>query len=127
MHACFLFWMLLDPWGSLSIFPQLDWTFHRLQLTQNSGFHRNLQLFPRVFDGVLELFIIRIDQVAASQLLRIVELLFVDSPLMLSLSCFRHARSNFWPQTIRSASCLNFCKPQLKHTHILLEVLHLVV
>ena len=54
-------------------------TFHRLQLTKHSGFHRNLQLFPRVFDGFLELFIIRIDQVDASHFPRTVELRFIDS------------------------------------------------
>ena len=78
MHACF-FWVLLDPWCSVSIFPQLDWTFHRFPLTQHSGFHRNLQLFPRVVDGFLELFIIRIDQVDASHFPRIVELRFIGS------------------------------------------------
>ena len=43
----------------------------------------------------------------------IVELRFLDNPLLLflSLTCFSDAGPNFWPQMIRSGSCLKFCEP----------------
>ena len=49
-------------------------------------------------------------KVDASQLSRIVELQFLDSPLLPFL-CFRHTGPNFWPQMIRPCGCLNLCKP----------------
>ena len=45
------------------------------------------------------------------QLPRIMELRFIDRPLLLflSLSCFWHAGPYFWSKMVRSGSCLNFC------------------
>ena len=45
------------------------------------GFQRNLQLFTRVFHGVIELHVVRIDVIDVSQLSSIVELRHVYSPM----------------------------------------------
>ena len=62
----------------------------RLQLTGYGGFHWSFQLFLACFSGFFELLLIWINKINASQLSRIVELRFLDSPLLLflSLSCF---------------------------------------
>ena len=63
-------------------------------------------------NGFFQLLVIRINKKDASQLSLIVEVRFLDSPLLLffSLGCFWHSGPHFWPQMIRSCGCLNFCK-----------------
>ena len=72
MHACFVFWIVLDPLDAIDIVFSL---------------HGISSVF---FNDLLELFIIRINKIDDSQLSRIVELRFLDSPLLLylSLNCF---------------------------------------
>ena len=55
----------------------------------HSGFHWKFLLFLAFLNGFLELLIIWINEIGTSQLSRIVELRFLDSPplLVLSLSC----------------------------------------
>ena len=57
--------------------------------------HRNFQPFPCVCNGFLNLSIIRIDEINASQFSIVIELWFFNSPflLLLFLSCFWHART----------------------------------
>ena len=56
----------------------------RLQLTRHGCFHLAIPIFPcDFFNGFLELLVIGIDRVDSSQLSRIVELRFLDSPLLL--------------------------------------------
>ena len=59
---------------------------------RHGGFQRHFQLFTSIFHGVLELHVIRIDLVSASQLASMAELRLFNSPMLLflSLSCFRH-------------------------------------
>ena len=47
-----------------------------------------------------------------------VELRFLDWSLLLvlSVSCFWHTGPNFWPQTIKSCECLNFCETPPGHS-----------
>ena len=75
MHACSDFSVL----GSDTSLPVLV----ILQLTGHSCFRRQFQLFRRGFKGFLELLIFQINKIDASQLSRIVELRFLDSPVLL--------------------------------------------
>ena len=110
--ACML--SFLDFVGFDVDFSMLERTLRHLKLTRHRGVHWNFPLFlsfSRV--SLIYLFVIRIITIGASQLSRIVELRFLDSPLQLffSLSCFRNSRPHFGPQILRSGSCLHFCTP----------------
>ena len=74
--------------------------------------------FSAFCDGFFELCICRINEVSPSQLFRIVELRFFDSPfLFFSLSCVWHIFPYFWPQVIWPGCCLLFCQPPPDHEH----------
>ena len=85
MHEWFIFWILLDPLDSLSISRCLNGRFHRLQLTEHCGFHGNFQCvlaFSMIWLNSLSSGSIKTD---ASPLSRIVELRFLDRPMLFFL------------------------------------------
>ena len=84
MHAC------VDLLLSDSVL-QVSHVLVVLDLTGRGRFHRQFQLFPRVFfRGFLELHVFQINKIDVAQLSRIIELRFFDCPLLFlsSLSCF---------------------------------------
>ena len=104
MHACFDFRLLDSPQVSMY------WCFSTLQgMAASTG---SSNFFSVFLNGFFELLIIHINKIDASPLSRIVELRFLDSPLLLflPLSCFCHSGTNFWPQMIRPCCCLNLCQ-----------------
>ena len=58
-------------------------------LARHSCLHRNFQLSPRVFDDIRELFVLWINEANTFQLSRVIELRFLDRPLLplFSLRC----------------------------------------
>ena len=79
-------------------------------LARHGCFHRNFQLFQCVLNAFVELFIFRIDETGTSC---IVELRFLDGPLMLFLFVELRLTSSpyFWPQVIWPGCCFPFCQP----------------
>ena len=82
MRACFDFRIPLDSLQVLLCRGVFS-------LQKHSSFHWKFRLFLAFLMGFFELLVIRINKADASQLSRIVELRFPDSPLLLflSLSC----------------------------------------
>ena len=68
MHACFVFWILLEPLVSSSVLRDLLERFFVLNLQGHGRLHLYLQTFHlRFFDGFFELSVSRIDEINASQ------------------------------------------------------------
>ena len=86
MQAWFVFWILSDPLVSLSVSSTLLGRLVVLSLQNIAASIGISNFFRAFFSGFVELSIIRIDRVDASQFPRIVELRFVDGPLLL-LTC----------------------------------------
>ena len=73
-----------------------------LKFARHCGWHRNFQLSTRIFRDILEFFIIRINEVNATQSSGIVELWFLGDPFLLCFAFRRigHIFPNLWPQSV---------------------------
>ena len=92
MHACFVFWILLESLVSRAVsHTQLVGALLRSHFARHCRLHPYLQLFHAFFNGFLVLSIFWMDEINVSQFLSIIELWFFDGPFMLFpvLSGFR--------------------------------------
>ena len=80
---------------------------HRCSTKHCCG-HRNFKLSTSVFHGVLEFFIFWFNEEDTSQSSGIIELWFLDSPLLLRFAfrCIRHTLPHIWPYIVGSWGCL---------------------
>ena len=83
-----------------------------LKFARHCGWHRNFQLSTRIFHDILKSLIIRINEVNTTQYSGIVQLWFLDSPLLLFFAFQRiaHIFPNLWPQSVWPGGRLFSCQ-----------------
>ena len=103
MHACFVFWIVLDSLVSRSLLGRFFVPILQSIATSN---------FFLALNGFLVLSIFRVDEMPLSLVLSI-ELWLFGPFLLLLLRCFRHVGPNFRPQILTSGGCKKLWKPPL--------------
>ena len=86
---------------------------------RHCSWHRNFQLSTRIFHDILEFFVSWINEVNTTQSSGIVELWFLDGPLLLLFSFrrFRQIFPSLWPQGVWSGGRLVFCQSVPDHVY----------